>query len=144
MITAILLLLIISISGNESSSEPDDRCPTLSALDCLNFRILASSTCGDNNSSNQYCYGSSPTIKCSACENEDDVNVRNAVDLDPSTHWISRPGLEAANLTVDLIQVVYVCYLTNVGRSRGRRKVLVTAGVEAGVFSRFYNICSYS
>lgn len=105
MNTAILLLLVISITGSESSSEPDDRCPTLSALECLNFRILASSTCGDNNSSSQYCYGSSPTIQCSACENENDVNVSKAVDLNPSTHWISRPGLEAANLTVDLIQV---------------------------------------
>ena len=108
-----LLLLVITISRSRGESESsDDRCRTLNALDLSRKNIFASSTCGDSNSSSQYCYGSSPTIQCSTCENEDEVDVRNAIDRDTSTHWISRPGLEAANLTLDLIQVCMCTHTT--------------------------------
>ena len=121
-----LLLLVIAISGSESSSKSDDRCPTVNALDLSKKRVYASSTCGDSNSSSQYCYGSSSTIQCSTCENEDEVNVRNAVDHNPMTHWISRPGLEAVNLTVDLLQVCVHTYILplyrHVERERERER----------------------
>ena len=83
--------------------ESEKQCPIFNSLGLRRKQVFASSTCGDIDSSSQYCYGS-PTILCSTCD-EDEVNVRNVIDGNITTHWISRPGVTTANLTVDLLRV---------------------------------------
>ena len=109
MDVAILLVLLTAIFSVEGQMISDyDRCPTIAgpAFEMLGNPVTASSTCGDDNFS-QYCYVNSTDSKmhCSTCEQEEEVRPSNVVDDQPSTHWVSRPGLEAVNLTVDLIQV---------------------------------------
>ena len=84
----------------------NDRCQSPDTLDLSRNPVTASSTCGDDNFS-QYCYVNltDSKIQCRTCEQEEEVQASNVVDNQASTHWISRPGLEAVNLTVDLIQV---------------------------------------
>ena len=90
MNAAILLLFFIlrSVQVN-GKSEGADRCPDVN-IDLSRKPIVASSTCGDTSLT---------------CEIDDDVNVTNVVDGNPTNHWISRPGVEAVNVTVDLVQV---------------------------------------
>lgn len=105
-VVVLLILTIFSVKGQMTFSDYD-RCPELETLDLSRNRVTASSTCGDDNFT-QYCYNSTADhsmMQCRTCEQEEEVRASNVIDNEPSTHWISRPGLEAVNLTVDLIQV---------------------------------------
>ena len=98
------ITISLSISLVRGLLESERQCPTFNTLDLGRKHVFASSTCGDNDSSSQYCYGS-PTIQCNTCDDEDEVNVRNVIDGNLTSHWISRPGVTTANLTVDLLGV---------------------------------------
>ena len=111
-VVVLLLLTIFSVKGQMTSSDDDEECPPTTlelSLDLSRSLVTASSTCGDDNFK-QYCYVNSTdqTMQCRTCEHEEEARASNVVDSDPNSHWISRPGLEAVNLTVDLIQVLTV------------------------------------
>ena len=106
MNVAILLPLLV-IFGVEGQMPSDyEECPVIS-LDLRRTRVIASSTCGDDNF-RQYCYVNSTDLKmqCKTCTREEEVRASNVVDNDANSHWISRPGLEMVNFTVDLMQVL--------------------------------------
>jgi len=107
MNVAILLLLVI-LSGGLNGQFDGDQCPNVE-IDLSRKPINASSTCGDSKSSTnvQYCYKNATTgvSQCRTCENEEDVSARNVLNADLTSYWVSRPGVEAVNLTVDLVQV---------------------------------------
>ena len=102
------LLVIFGIEGQMPSDydEDYDECPEIS-LDLRRTRVIASSTCGDDNF-RQYCYVNSTDLKmqCRTCTHEEEVRASNVVDNNANSHWISRPGLEMVNFTVDLMQVL--------------------------------------
>lgn len=109
----LLLLVILSVElKGEFEASGDDRCPEVT-VNLTRKPAFASSTCGDDNF-RQYCYldSTDSRMRCRTCQNKDDVNASNVVDDDPGSQWISRPGLEAVNLTVDLVQVHNVHALT--------------------------------
>lgn len=113
MKVAVFLLLVglcVELNGDQNlnNDDLDNRCPNI-GVDLSRKHINASSTCGDNNSSNQYCYVDT-TIQCSTCESKEEFDIVNAVDNDTHSHWISRPGLRVVNITVDLLQVYNVEY----------------------------------
>ena len=107
MNVAILLLLLV-IFGVEGQMPSDDygECPVISQ-DLRRTRAIASSTCGDDNF-RQYCYVNSTDLKmqCRTCTRQEEVRASNVLDNDANSHWISRPGLEMVNFTVDLMQVL--------------------------------------
>ena len=107
-VVVLLLLTIFSVKGQMTSSDYDEGCPSIT-VDLSRSPVTASSTCGDDNFS-QYCYVNSTdqTMQCRTCEHEEEARASNVVDSDANSQWISRPGLEAVNLTVDLIQVFIV------------------------------------
>ena len=106
-VVVLLLLTILSVKGQMTSTDYNECTPI--TLDLSRSPVTASSTCGDDNV-RQYCYVNSTdhTMQCKTCEHEEDARASNVVDSDLNNYWISRPGLEAVNLTVDLIQVFIV------------------------------------
>lgn len=116
---AILLLLVaLSVEINGQSHGDLFPCPDI-MVNLSRKPIEASSTCGDSNISVEYCYDDNSKMQCNICENETEFSARNAVDENGTTHWISRPGVEAVNLTVNLLQVwnVYDLYCMHITRT---------------------------